>query len=124
MTIEQPKRERVSVRNALSLLGYHYKELIPVKNFNWHGWKGNQTGGTIQWIDFLFYTSGQTYAILFDPHHGTSGVKQHEWDNFYAKQALLLDRDIHYIVLKRTYTSQEYALQIRKFVERHKEAHE
>jgi hypothetical protein len=120
LTIEQPKRERVLVRKALSLLGYHYRELVPVKNFKWHGWKGNQVGGTIQWLDFLYYTGGKMYAILFDPHHGSSGVKPHEWENFYAKQAFLTDRGIHYIILKRKYTAQEFTLQIRKFTERHK----
>jgi hypothetical protein len=117
--IEQPSRERVQVRKALSLLGLRYKELVPIINRDWHGWKGKQTEGAIQWFDFLYLMPNKRMgAILFDPHFGRGGLHPHEIARHEAKKMLMKKRGIPTLEVKRTLTVGEYALIIKKHNER------
>lgn len=113
--IEFPRRERVLVRRALERAHYRYKEIIPVWNPFATGFHDDQEGA-IQWFDFaVLMPSKRMGIILFDPHYGASGT--HEWElrQFANKQRLLRYKRIPYIVLKRTSTSQEYEICIRRW---------
>ena len=112
-----PRRERVLVRSALGKIGCRYKELIPVLNPFYHGWKGKEDKA-MQWLDFCVFMNGRMGVILFHPKRGQSGVKKHEKEAYEAKQRLLANKNIPILILKRNETSQVYELLIRRGFER------
>lgn len=116
--IQNPRRERLALRNALANLKLRYRELVPFFNPIHTGFRDNEDG-TIQWLDACIYQN-KMLVILFDVRYPGHGVKPHELRSFEAKKSYLQERAIPFLVLNRKYTSQEMEMRIRMFLRKEK----
>lgn len=111
--IAHPRRERVAVRKALASLGFRYKELVPFLNPDYRGWKEKEEG-SIQWLDFCVWSGKRMFVVMFEvTKHAHHAYHLEAWA---AKKRLLEDKNIPYLVVSKTHTSQVYNLLISKFV--------
>ena len=118
--IANPRRERLAARIALRKIGLRYKEIIPFFNPLHTGFKENENG-TIQWLDFCILMPTKKMAvILFDIKQGGRGQKPYEYRSYNTKRQYLKDRNIPCLIMKRSYTSMEMEIVIRRFLQKEK----
>lgn len=114
---DHPKRYTLGVRRALEMLHVCYYEWITAWNNHHHPMhKGQPTAGAFQLIDFVVRDRGILLALIMD--NPKSLIRANDKAKRKSKIALLEERNIPYIILPITYSSQEYAIvissQIRK----------
>lgn len=106
--IEFPRRERILVRTALKRMGLLYMEIIPFYN---------PLRNSIQWLDFcILGPNKRMFVLLFSARYSGHGVKPHELEAEKFKVDYMKERGTPCLVLKRTYTSFEYEVLIRRFI--------
>jgi hypothetical protein len=110
--IQFPTRWHNTVKNTLKKIRIPFREIVPFKNKLYRGWKDAEPEFSIQWLDFVVYAEGKLMVLLFREREGHA-YKKKAWR---AKQDFLLEKNIPFLILERSYGSQEIEVLIRRFI--------